>query len=160
MVDSIPQGYRTITPSFTFKDSQKAIDFYRKAFDAKTLDLMPNLNGKGVMHATLRIGDSIIMMGDENPEQKCLSAETMGGSPISFYLYVPNADDAFQKAVAAGCAAVMPVTDMFWGDRAGSVRDPFGYSWMVATHAKDLTKEEIRRGAEAFFAQWSEKNKG
>lgn len=160
MTQPIPQGYRSVTPSFTFKDSQKAIDFYKKAFDAKPLDVMPNLDGRGIMHATLQIGDSILMMGDEMPGGKCLSAETLGNSPISFYLYVPNADAAFKKAVAAGCRVTMPVTDMFWGDRAGTLQDPFGYSWMIATHTQDLTKEEINRGAKAFFDQWAQQSKG
>ena len=100
MAQSIPDGYRTLTPSFTFKDSKKAIEFYKAAFNAKVLDLFPNPSGPGIMHATIQIGDSIIMMGDESPQ--CQSAETLGSSPISLYLYVPNADAAFAQAVAAG----------------------------------------------------------
>ncbi len=157
MAKPIPDGYHSVTPSFTFKDSQKAIDFYKKAFGAKVLDVFPNLTGKGIMHATIQIGDSIMMMGDEMPGQACKSAETLGHSPVSFFLYVPNADAAFKQAVAAGCTAEMPVAEMFWGDRAGSLKDPFGHSWMVATHTKDLTKDEIRKGAEAFFAQMAKK---
>ena len=153
MAKSIPDGYRTITPSFTFKDSKKAIEFYKKAFGAKVLDLMPCLNGQGTMHATIQIGDSIVMMGDEMPNPKCSkSAETLGSSPISLYVYVSDADAAFKQAVAAGATAAMPVADMFWGDRAGSVLDPFGYSWMIATHKQDLTQEQIQKGAETFFA--------
>ena len=151
MAKSIPDGYRTLTPSFTFKDSKKAIEFYKAAFNAKVLDLFPNPSGPGIMHATIQIGDSIIMMGDESPQ--CQSAETLGSSPISLYLYVPNADAAFAQAVAAGGTVTMPVADMFWGDRAGNIKDPFGYSWMIATHTQDLTPEQIRKGAEAFFAQ-------
>ena len=154
MVKAIPDGYHSISPSFTFKSSQKAMDFYKKAFGAKVLDVFPNLTGPGIMHATIAIGDSILMMGDEKPGQQCKSAEALGGSPISFFLYVPDADAAFKQAVSAGCTVEMSVAQMFWGDRAGSVKDPFGYSWMVATHTKDLTKEEIRSSAEAFFAQW------
>ena len=157
MVQPIPEGYHTITPSFTFKDSQKAIDFYKKAFDAKVLDVFPNLTGGGIMHAAVQIGNSILMMGDEMG-QKCKSAETLCDSPISLFIYVPNADAAFKQAVAAGCTVVMPVADMFWGDRSGNVKDPFGYSWMIATHTKDLTKDEIRKGAEVFFAQWQKHN--
>ncbi len=158
MTKSTPDGYHAVTPSFTFKDSQKAIDFYKKAFGATVLDVFPNLTGKGIMHATLKIGDSIIMMGDEMPgEQSCKSIETLGSSPISLFVYVPDADKAFQQAVAAGGTAAMPVADMFWGDRAGSLKDPFGYQWMIATHKKDLTQDEIRKGAEAFFAQVAKK---
>ena len=151
MTRPIPEGYRTVTPTLTFKDSQKAIDFYKQAFGATVLDLFPNLDGRGIMHATIRIGDSIVMLGDENPG--CKSAETLGGSPVGLYLYVPDADAAFARAVAAGAAAVMPVADMFWGDRAGNLKDPFGYAWMVATHTRDLTAAEIKQGAEAFFAR-------
>ena len=152
MVQAIPEGYHAVTPSFTFKDSQKAIEFYKKAFGATVLDVFNNPSGRGIMHATMRIGNSIVMMGDENPGQNCKSAETLGSSPISLFVYVPNADVAFKQAVAAGGTAMMPVADMFWGDRAGSIKDPFGYTWMIATHTQDLTNEQIRQGAEAFFA--------
>ena len=155
MAKSIPDGFHTLTPSFTFKDSKKAIEFYKKAFGAKVLDLMPDPSGRRTMHATIQIGNSIVMMGDEMPgaENCAKSAETLGNSPISLYVYVPNADAAFNQAVAAGGTATMPVADMFWGDRCGSLKDPFGYSWMIATHKQDLTNDEIGKGAEAFFAQ-------
>ncbi len=155
MIKPIPQGYHTVTPSLTLKDSQKALEFYKKAFGAKVLDLFPSPTGHGIMHATMQIGDSVVMMGDES--QGCKSAETLGDSPISLFIYVPNADATFQQAVAAGATVAMPVADMFWGDRAGSVKDPFGYSWMIATHTRDLTKDEIRQGGEAFFAQMAKK---
>ncbi len=157
MTKPVPEGYHAVTPSFTFKDSQKAIDFYKKAFGAKLLDIFPSPMGRGIMHATMQIGDSILMMGDENPGQNCKSAETLGASPISFFVYVPNADAAFKQVVAAGATATMPVADMFWGDRAGSVLDPFGYSWMIATHTQDLSQDQIRRGGEAFFASMAKK---
>lgn len=157
MVQSVPAGYHAVTPSFTFKDSQKAIEFYKKAFSAKVLDVFPNLNGPGIMHATIQIGNSIVMMGDEQPGQSCQSAETLGSSPISLFVYVANADAVFKQAVAAGGAAVMPIADMFWGDRAGQIKDPFGYSWMIATHMRDLTNDQIRKGAEAFFGQLAKK---
>jgi uncharacterized glyoxalase superfamily protein PhnB len=157
MTKAIPDGYHTVTPSFTFKDSQKAIDFYKKAFGAKVLDIFPGLTGRGIMHATLQIGDSIVMLGDENPGQSCPSAEELGASPISLFIYVPNADAAFKQAIAAGAAVAMPVADMFWGDRAGSLKDPFGYQWMIATHKEDLSQEQIRQGAEAFFSQMAKK---
>jgi len=153
MTPPIPTGYHTVTPSLTFKDSQKAIEFYKKAFGAEVLDLFPSPTGRGIMHATIKIGDSIVMMGDENPGQSCQSAETLGGSPIGLYLYVTNADAVFTQAVAAGGTAAMPVADMFWGDRMGQIKDPFGYSWMIATHTQDLTQDQISKGAEAFFAQ-------
>ena len=159
MTKAVPEGYYAVTPSFTFKDSKKAIEFYKKAFGAKVLDLFPNPSGQGIMHATIQIGNSIVMMGDEMPgAENCpKSAETLGSSPISLYVYVPNVDAAFKQAVAAGGTATMPVADMFWGDRAGSIKDPFGYPWMIATHTQDLTQDEIRKGAEAFFAQMAKK---
>ena len=150
-VTPIPAGYHAVTPSLTVKDSLKAIEFYKKAFGAKVLDVFPAPDGRGTMHATIQIGDSIIMMGDEMPQ--CKSAETLGACPVSLYVYVPNVDAVFTQAVAAGATATMPVAEMFWGDRAGNLKDPFGYSWMVATHTRDLTKEEVRQGAQAFFAQ-------
>jgi PhnB protein len=156
MTKSIPDGYHSVTPSFTFKDTQKAIDFYKKAFSAKVLDLMKSLDGRGIMHATMQIGNSILMMGDEGLGG-CKSAETLGGSPMSLYVYVPDADAAYKQATAAGAKATMPVGEMFWGDRAGHVTDPFGYSWMIATHKRDLNQEQIRKGAEAFFAQMTKK---
>ncbi len=155
MTQPVPAGYSSVTPSLTFKDSAKALEFYKKSFDAKVLDFLPSPAGKGIMHATMQIGNSIIMMGDEMPQ--CKSAETLGSCPISLYIYVPDADAAFSQAVAAGATATMPVSDMFWGDRAGNVTDPFGYHWMIATHTRDLSKDEIKKGAEAFFAQMAKK---
>jgi PhnB protein len=156
MVKPIPDGYHAVTPSFTFKNSQKAIDFYKAAFGAKVTSLMKSPDGRGITHATIQIGDSILMMGDEMPQSK--SAESLGGSPISLYIYTPDADKLFKQAVAAGCQVMMPMADMFWGDRAGSLKDPFGYSWMIATHKQDLTQEEIQKGAEAFFAMMAKKS--
>lgn len=157
MIQPIPEGYQSLTPMFVFKDARKAIDFYRRAFGAEERFVMPGPDGQGVMHAELRIGTSIIMMGEENPQYPCKSAETMGGSPISFYIYVANVDEAFKIAVAAGAAVQTPVEDMFWGDRMGTVQDPFGYSWSLASHIKDLTPEEIQKGAQAAFARMAEK---
>jgi uncharacterized glyoxalase superfamily protein PhnB len=153
MTKPIPEGFHSVTPIFVFKDSRQAIEFYKRAFGAKELFAMPGPDGKGVMHAEVQIGDSIIMMGDENPQQACKSAETMGGSPIGVYLYVENVDAAFGRAIEAGATSQMPVEDMFWGDRIGSVQDPFGYNWMIATHTKDLTQEEIAKGAQAACAK-------
>jgi len=157
MIQAIPEGYQTLTPSFVFKDARKAMEFYRKAFGAEERFVMPGPDGKGIMHAEVRIGSSIIMIGEENPQYPCKSAETMGGSPISFYVYVDNVDEAFRTAVAAGAEVTMPVEDMFWGDRMGTVRDPFGYSWSLASHTRDLTMAEIEEGAKAMFARMAEK---
>jgi len=156
MVKPIPEGYHTITPSFIFKDSRKAIEFYKQAFGAEERGVMPGPDGKSVLHAELRIGDSIVMLADENAMQECKSAQTLGGSPVSFYLYVEDVDAAFGKAVAAGATVQMPVQEMFWGDRVGSVGDPFGISWTLATRTKELTEEEMARAAEAALRDWGQ----
>ncbi len=153
MIKAIPEGFHSVTPMFMFKDARKAMEFYKQAFGAQERFAMPGPGGKGVMHAELLIGDSIIMLGDECPETPGKSAETLGGSPIGFYLYVDNADKAFHRALEAGAKAKMPVEEMFWGDRVGTVLDPFGYSWMLATHTKDLTPKEIEEGARNAFAR-------
>ena len=114
--------------------------------------MFPGPDGKSVMHATMKIGNSIVMMADERPGQSCQSAETLGKSPICIYLYVKDADKIFNKAVKAGATVTMPLADMFWGDRMGALQDPFGYSWTVATHTKELTDEEVKKGGEAFMA--------
>lgn len=155
MTQPIPAGFHAMTPSITLKDSNKAIEFYKKAFDATLIDLFPNLHGPGVMHAVIKVGDSLLMMGDEMPGSPYKSAETLGVCPMSLFLYVPDADATFKKAIAAGAKMLMPVADMFWGDRAGSLEDPFKYQWMVATHKRDMTKDEMKKEAEAFFASMS-----
>ena len=157
MTKAIPEGFHSITPYLVFKDARKAIDFYKRAFGAQERFAMPGPDGKGVMHAELQIGNSIIMMSEENPQQPCKSAETSGGSPVSFYLYLENVDEAFPVALGAGAEVRMPVQEMFWGDRAGTLQDPFGYSWTLATHSKDLTPAEIQQGAQAFSCQAAKK---
>ena len=151
-VNAVPTGFHSVTPCLTLKNSLEAIDFYKKALGAEVLDVMPAPDGKGTMHAMIKIGDSILMMGDERPEQNCKSAETLGASPIGLYVYVPNVDEVFKNAVDAGATVKMPVEDAFWGDRCGTVKDPFGYGWTIATHTRDLTQEEMKQGAESFFA--------
>jgi len=156
MTQAIPEEFHSVTSFLMFRDARKAIEFYQRAFGAEEIMAMPNPDGKGVMHAEIRIGDSIIMMGEECPNQPCKSAETLGGSPVSFYLYLENVDQAFETALAAGAEVQMPVQDMFWGDRVGTVQDPFGYSWSLASHTRDLTMEEIRQGALAAYAKSKE----
>ena len=150
-VNPIPEGFHSVTPALSLKDSREAIEFYKKAFNAEVLDLMPGPDGKSTMHATIKIGNSILMMGDENPEQGCQSAESLGASPVSLCIYVPNVDEAFQQAIAAGGTETMPVMDMFWGDRCGSLTDPFGYKWWIGTHTRNLSQKEIQEGALAFY---------
>ncbi len=153
MTKAIPEGFHSVTPIFVFKDARKAIEFYKKAFGAKERFAMPGPEGKGIMHAELLIGDSIIMMGEENLYAPCKSAETMVDSPVTFYIYLENFDEAFRRALEAGAKSEMDVKEMFWGDRVGTVKDPFGYSWSLATHTRDLTPKEIEEGAKAALAQ-------
>lgn len=157
MTKPIPDGFHSLTPIMVFKDARKAIDFYRKAFGAEERYVMPGPDGKGIMHAEIRIGNSAIMMGEENPQQPCKSAETTGCSPVTLYLYVDNVEEVFRRSVEAGAKELMPVQEMFWGDRVGMVQDPFGYSWFLAIHTRDLTPAEIEEGAKAASAQTSQK---
>ena len=150
-VKPIPEGYHTITPFLTVRGADRAIDFYRKAFGAEELGRMNGPDGKTVMHAELKIGDSRVFLGDEIPGMDCSSPETLGGSPSGFYLYVRDVDEAFHKAVAAGATVKRPLENMFWGDRTGSLLDPFGHKWDLATRVEDVPPEEMqRRGAEFF----------
>ena len=147
-VNAIPPEYGSVTASITSKDTAKAIEYYKKALGAIERVRMQGPDGM-IMHAEIQIGNSIIMMNDE--VMGCRSAETLGGSPINFYVYVEDVDRAFQQATTAGCKETMPVADMFWGDRTGAVLDPFGIRWSLATHTKDLTPEEIQKGQEEFM---------
>jgi PhnB protein len=151
-VKAIPEGYRTITPNLVVTDGAKAIEFYKRAFGAEETVRMPGPGG-GVLHAELRIGDSIIMLGEEVPELGAKSPRAFGGSPVSFYVYFEDVDAAWERAVKAGAKPVRPLANMFWGDRTGRLEDPFGHTWSPAQHVADPTPEEIEKGQEAFFAQ-------
>lgn len=153
MTKPIPEGYHSLTPHLIVKDAAKAIDWYAKAFGATEILRMPGPGGKGVMHAEIKIGDSHIMMAEENPAFNNKSPSTLGGSPVALHLYVEDADKAFKQAVDAGAKAEMPPQDMFWGDRYGKVTDPDGHSWSIATHTKDMSPEEIMAGAAKAFSE-------
>ena len=150
-VKAIPEGYHTVTPGLTVRDGAKAIEFYKRAFGAQQVFRVDRPDG-WLMHAELQIGNSKIMLGEENPQMGCQSPESLKGTPVSFYLYVADADAAFTQAIAAGAKAIKPVSDMFWGDRQGEVSDPFGHRWSVATHKEDLTPEQIEQRSQEFFA--------
>ena len=149
---AIPKGYHTVTPSIVVAGAARAIDFYKKAFGAEEIMRFPGPDGS-IMHAELRIGDSIIMMGDEMPEQGGRGPKSIGGTPVSFFVYGDNVDQAWKRAVDAGATPVMPLADQFWGDRTGCLEDPFGHRWWLAQHVQDLTPEELQKGAESFFSQ-------
>ena len=153
LVRPTPKGYHTATPYLVVRGAAQAIEFYKRAFGAEELARMPAPDGRTVMHAELKIGDSIVMLADESPGMGCRSPESLGGSTASLHLYVKDVDAAFKRALAAGAQARMPVADMFWGDRYGKVADPFGHEWGLATHKEDLSPEEIGRRAAAYFKQ-------
>ena len=154
-IKKIPDGYHAITPSLIVKDGIKAIDYYKKVFDAKDKGTMMTPDGKSVAHAELEIGDSKIMLSDEFPEMNCLSPASIGGSSISLYLYVEDVDKTFNLAVSEGASVLYPVADQFWGDRHGSIKDPFGHIWSISTHVKDLAEEEIKKAAAEAFSKMS-----
>jgi PhnB protein len=155
MTKHIPDGYHTLTLALIVKDARKAIAFYKKAFGAEEKLLIPTPEGK-VMHAELAIGDSRFMLGEENPAfPDHLSAESLRGSPVSLNLYVPDAEAAFKKAVAAGAKGLQAPLDAFWGDKHAKVADPFGYTWGILTHVKDVSPDEMKRGALDFMTQFA-----
>ena len=152
-VKKIPDGYHSITPMLIVKDGLKAIEYYKKVFGAIDKGTMMMPGNKSVAHAELLIGDSKIMLSDEFPEMKSLSPTTIGGSPVSLYLYVEDVDKTFNLAVTEGGKSLFPVQDRFYGDRHGTIQDPFGHIWSIATHIKDLTKEEMKKAAEEAFSK-------
>jgi PhnB protein len=152
-VKAIPEGYHTVTPHLVVRGADRAIDFYKRAFGAEEQFRIAAPDGKSLMHAEIKIGSSIVFLGDESPDMGCRSPQSLGGSAGSLNLYVEDVDAAFQRAVAAGAQVKMPVTDMFWGDRYGRVLDPFGHEWGLATHKEDVSPGEIAKRAEAFFKQ-------
>jgi PhnB protein len=155
MPKPIPDGWHTATPHITVKGADKAIEFYKKAFGAQEIVRMPGPGGQGIMHAEIKIGDSMIMLNDELPGMGEKSPQTLGGRTASIFLYVEDADAVHAKAVAAGGTDRMPVTDMFWGDRMGRVADPFGHEWAISTHTQDLSVEEIKKRGQEFMAKMS-----
>ena len=157
MAKPIPDGFHTITAHLVVSDAAKAIEFYKKALGAQEKARHMTPDGKGVMHAALKIGNSMLMLGNEFPPT-CLSPKSRGGTSVSLYLYVENADAAFERAVKAGCTVKMPMADQFWGDRFGQVEDPFGHQWSFATHKQDLTKDQIAANARTFFANMAKQS--
>lgn len=139
----------TVTPHLVCKDAARAVEFYKKAFGAEELFRMNTPDGKKVLHVSLRIGNSAIMLAEEAPDWGSLGPETLNGTTVSMHLYVNDADSAFDQAVKAGATIKMPLADMFWGDRYGLLSDPFGHVWAVATHVRDVSLEEMKEGAKA-----------
>ena len=143
-VKAIPEGYHAVTPYLIIKGATQAIDFYKKVFGATEIMRFDAPGGK-IGHAEIKIGDSPIMLADEMPERGYVSPNTLGGSPVSLMIYVDDVDSVFNRAVAAGSKVDQPLKDQFYGDRTGTVHDPFGHVWTIGTHKEDVTPEEMKR---------------
>jgi len=140
----IPDNYHVTTPYLIVRGAARAIEFYKQAFGATESMRMPGPNGR-IMHAEVRVGGAAIMLADEAPEMGIRSPETLGGSPVIILLYVEDVDAVTARAIAAGAKAVRPVQDQFYGDRSGTIADPFGHVWTIATHKEDVSPEEMQR---------------
>ena len=151
-VSPIPDGYHTVNIFLIVPNAKQALEFYGKAFGAETRMRMPGPDDS-TMHAEMKIGDSCIMLTDENPAWDAKSPQTLGGSPASVHLYVPDADALFARALAAGCTVAYPMENAFWGDRYGKVKDPYGFTWGIATHVEEVSAEECERRAGAWMAK-------
>ena len=140
----LPEGMRSVTPHIVCAGASDAIEFYKKAFNAVEISRLAGEDGK-VMHAEVRIGDSVVMLVDESPEWGMLGPKTLKGSPVTIHLYVDDVDAVVEQAVQAGAKVTVPVEDMFWGDRYGKLEDPFGHQWSVATHLREVSPEELKQ---------------
>ena len=143
-VKAVPPGFHTLTPHLVVRNAEQALEFYKNAFGAEVLHVAHMPDGK-VMHASLRIGDSMLMLNDEFPDYGTLSPLSTGGSAVTIHIYTENVDAAFNRAVSAGTQVKMPLADQFWGDRYGVVADPFGHKWSLGAHIKDMSPEEMQR---------------
>jgi uncharacterized glyoxalase superfamily protein PhnB len=151
-VKAVPTGFHTLTPHLTVRDADKALEFYKNALGAEVLHVARMPNGK-VMHAGLRIGDSMLMLNEESPEYGALSPLSTGGTGVTIHIYTEDVDAAFKRAVSAGAQVKMPLMDQFWGDRYGMVADPFGHTWSIAAHTKDMSPEEMQRAQDEAMAK-------
>ncbi len=151
-VKAVPPGFHTLTPHLTVRDADKALEFYKNALGAEILNVARMPDGK-VLHASLRIGDSMLMLNDEFPEMGGLSPLSTGGTGVTIHIYTEDVDAAFNRAVSAGAQVKMPLMDQFWGDRYGMVADPFGHNWSLATHIKDISQEEMQHEQDEAMAK-------
>ncbi len=154
--EPIPDGYNTVSICLVVDDAVEALEFYSRAFGAETVEHVPGPEGQGTLFASMRIGNSTVMLTDENPAWQMRSPRSVGGSPASLHIYTRNADAVYQRALDAGCTASTPLQEAFWGDRYGKVKDPYGYEWGIATHTEDLTADEIGRRAAEWFSKMGE----
>ncbi len=152
-VQAVPQGFHTLTPHLVVRDADRAIEFYKKAFGAELLGEAARMPNGKIMHALLRVGNSNLMLNDEMPEYGALSPLSGGSSSVTIHIYTENVDAAFERATSAGAKVGMPLMDQFWGDRYGTVTDPFGHKWSLASHVKDLSPEEMHRAMNEAMAK-------
>lgn len=152
MARAIPQGYHSVTPYLIIKGAADAIDFYKRAFGATEVMRMASPDGK-IGHAEITIGDSHIMLADEYPQMGHRSPQSIGGTGVSLMVYLEGVDEVFKRAIAAGAKELQPIKDQFYGDRSGTLQDPFGHVWTLATHVEDIPPEEMRRRAEKYMQQ-------
>jgi len=149
-VKAIPPGFHTLTAHLTVRNADEALEFYKKAFGAEVLHVSRMPDGK-IMHASLRIGDSMLMLNEEMQEYGALSPLSTGGSGVTLHIYTENVDGVFDRAVSAGATVKMPLADQFWGDRYGQVADPYGFRWSIAAHVKDMSPEELQHAQDETF---------
>ena len=151
-VPAIPDGFNSVSAYVVVPNAVSALAFYNKAFGAETIVRMAGPDGKSTMHAEMKIGNSMVMLSEENPQWGTKAPQTLGGTPVSLHIYCEDVDALFNRAVAAGCTATYPIMDAFWGDRYGKLTDPFGHAWGIATHKEDVSSEECGKRAAAWFA--------
>ncbi len=149
MAKAIPDGYHSVTPYLIVNDAAKAIAFYKKAFGATELMRMETPDGR-IGHAEIRIGDSAVMLADEHPKMGYRSPQSLGGAAVSLMVYVERVDDIFKQALASGAEEVQPIKDQFYGDRSGTLKDPYGHVWTISTHVEDVAPDEMRRRVEQY----------
>lgn len=148
----IPEGFHTITPHLVCDGAADALTFYAQAFGAQEVSRLPGPDGR-IMHAQVRIGDSLLMLADDFPEYGSVGARALKNTPVYLHLYVEDADAAYARALEAGAKTLMPPADMFWGDRYGQVEDPFGHRWSIATHKRDMTPQQMKEEMEQVMSR-------
>lgn len=152
-VKAVPAGYHTVTSTLIVDNAAQAIDFYKRAFGAQEISRYPGPDGR-IMHAEIKIGDSIVMLSDEMPQMGVRGPKAFQGAPPArLWLYLDNVDATWKRALDAGAKEQMPLDDQFWGDRMGQITDPFGHVWSLAQHIKDMTPAELKKAGDEFFAQ-------
>ena len=156
---AIPDGYHSVTPYLVMRDAARAIDFYKRALDAKESFRFDAPGGK-IGHAEIKIGDSIIMLADEMPDMGYRGPQSLGGSAVSLMVYVEDVDSQFKRAIDAGAKVKQPVKDQFYGDRSGTLEDPFGHVWTIATHVEDVSEDELAKRAAAMHLNPAREERG